>query len=378
MLSNLIDKETASKIITPLFCILTIFNLISRSTFSFDGQALKFSYVLVILIFFFSFLIIKHTLQEYIWLIIGLFITGGVFLTTGQIEYLLIIVLLFSVSQESPKKILKVILYTTIICLFVIGIFSLLNVIPNRSFYRGDIQRMSFGMHYPLVLSGYIFESSAIAAVLYGRKYPYKLSMILLVVIFILERFVNSRNDEVCIMLLIMVVLFFYIKNNTKYLAKYCLILGILIMLFIVVSVFISQIIPYNSDLFSRMNSVLSGRLQLQYTTFQYYTPRLFGIYIPQISMGGLVSNTAYYFYIDNSFCRYLFMGGILLFIFIIITFFKASINLMLVKLYLISFVELIICINGVFADPLTSLSGGLLLPMFLINVYNYRKDFGI
>lgn len=379
MLNNFIKKETSSKIVLTLFCILTTFNIISRSTFSFDNMALKLSYFFVIAVFIVSFLMIQHTVQEYVWLIIGLFITINVFFKTGQIEYSLIIILLFSISQESPKRILQIILYTTSICLAIIIIFSILNIIPNLSFYRGNIQRLSFGMHYPLVLSGYIFECCVAVTILYGKKYPYRVSIILLIVIFILEKFVNSRNDEICIILLVLILLAFHnIKTNNKYLTKYCLFLVGFILLFVVYSVFVSKIIPYNSSLFGKLNNILSGRLQLQYTTFQYYIPNLFGNYIPQISMGGLVSNTAYYFYIDNSFCRYLFMGGILLFIFIIFTMFKSSINLILAKRYMIGVVELVICINGVFADPLTSLSGGLLLPIFLINISKYKEDFKI
>ena len=151
MLNNFIKKETSSKIVLTLFCILTTFNIISRSTFSFDNMALKLSYFFVIAVFIVSFLMIQHTVQEYVWLIIGLFITINVFFKTGQIEYSLIIILLFSISQESPKRILQIIVYTTSICLAIIIIFSILNIIPNLSFYRGNIQRLPFGMHYPLV-----------------------------------------------------------------------------------------------------------------------------------------------------------------------------------------------------------------------------------
>ncbi|WP_218816293.1 hypothetical protein, partial [Lactobacillus crispatus] len=90
MLNNFIKKETSSKIVLTLFCILTTFNIISRSTFSFDNMALKLSYFFVIAVFIVSFLMIQHTVQEYVWLIIGLFITINVFFKTGQIEYSLI------------------------------------------------------------------------------------------------------------------------------------------------------------------------------------------------------------------------------------------------------------------------------------------------
>lgn len=368
------NRFTMANIVLFLFGILTVLNILGRSTFSFDNKAIKIAYVVVILMFLISLFLTKHSNYEYLWMIIGLIIGIENFLITSQIEFLMIILLLFSTSEMSPEKLLKMTMYIISISLLVLFILSSIGMIPNLPFYRNNVVRWSFGTHFPLVLSGYLFLFCAIVTVLYGKRYTFRTVVLLLLIILWLEKFVNARNDELCILFLILVNLLNSFKN--KYLKYISYISFIFTIVFTLGSVFISELIPYTSLLFTKLNDVLSGRLQLQHTLFQYYNPSFLGLNIAQKGMGGLVSNTAYYFYIDNSFCRYLFMGGIGLFVFIVYTFFKSSFQLIKAKRYIIGMVELILCINGVIADPLASLSGGLLLPIFMINIRKFETDF--
>ena len=63
-------------------------------------------------------------------------------------------------------------------------------------------------------------------------------------------------------------------------------------------TIFISNIIPYTSNLYGKMNDLFSGRLQLQYTLFSMYTPKLLEQNIPQNGLGRATTTVMNYFYI--------------------------------------------------------------------------------
>lgn len=369
----LVEKDHVNDILLVLYGLLIVINVISRSTLPIDDMAIKLAWLLSGMLFIISILIVKHTKLEYTWLLIGGFIGIENYCKTGQFDFLLIILVMFALSEVDIKKFLYVLLFTTISCLIVLMFLSKIGIISNLIFYRGFQERNSFGTHYPLVLSGYIFECCAAAAILYGKKQPYLLSIIFILVIMWMDKFVNSRNDELCILLLIAAI--FINKVSIRFLKLISYFLLGLSSFLIIFSVFISKLMPYFSKSFSVLNDLLNNRLQLQYDLFNYYRPTLFGSVVPQTAMGDLVYGSNY-FYIDNSFCRYLFLGGILLFIFIIFTFFRSIFKSIRYKLYIIGLVELIICINGMVADPLAVLSGGLILPIFFINMYTRNVKF--
>ncbi|MBT9059093.1 hypothetical protein BTJ25_09720, partial [Lactobacillus delbrueckii subsp. bulgaricus] len=83
----------------------------------------------------------------------------------------------------------------------------------------------------------------------------------------------------------------------------------------VVIAVFISKIVPNQSNLYYMLDKLLSTRLYLQSILFNRYKIGILGQDIPQIGLGGQKTQVQAYFYIDSSYTRILFMGGIALFI---------------------------------------------------------------
>lgn len=181
---------------------------------------------------------------------------------------------MFALSETNIKNFLYVLLFTTLSCLIVLMILSKMDVISNLIFYRGSQVRNSFGMHYPLVFSGYIFECCAAASILYDRIRPYILSIIFILVVIWMDKFINARNDEACILLFIFMI--FIIKVFSKFLKVISYRLLGFSSFLILFSIFISELLPHSSKLFYVFNDLLSGRLQLQYDLFNYYSPTIF------------------------------------------------------------------------------------------------------
>lgn len=357
------------------YSALVMTNIFIRSMFSFGTVLTQLRYILVIGIFLLSLLVERYTTKDYIWLVVGL-VCG---ICTFQKENVLLVLVLFSLKNVPLKKLLTGIIFSIVISLSIIVLAAKFNIIPNLIFYRDNIQRFSMGTQYPLVFSSYVFSMSA--ALLLVNKYRFNIKLVITysIIILLLEHFTHSRNDEFCIFLLILVICQQRFSSNIKRLIVR--ILYVLMLIFIFISIFISNIFSYTSNIYVWLNNLFNQRLGQQYILFKNYFPRFVGQYIPQQGSGGEIQNVNNYFYIDNSFVRILFMSGILFFLFIMITIFVQLFKLIQNDLFTISLVLMIILINGIFADSFSSFTLNLLIPLFytdldqmkLLNKLNYN-----
>ena len=85
------------------------------------------------------------------------------------------------------------------------------------------------------------------------------------------------------------------------------------------ISVFITSFLPYTTNLYFKLNNLFSNRLYFQSLLFQRYPLQLLGQYVYQSGYGGGNNYVFNYFYIDNSFTRMMFLGGILFFVIFIL-----------------------------------------------------------
>mgnify|MGYP007099446512 FL=1 len=141
-------------------------------------------------------------------------------------------------------------------------------------------------------------------------------------------------------------------------------------------TIFISNIIPYTSNLYGKMNDLFSGRLQLQYTLFSMYTPKLLEQNIPQNGLGRATTTVMNYFYIDSSYVRLLFIGGILLFLLFGVTFLLFLLRMINCNMYLIVYIALVIVISGITEDAVINPIMNIFLPLLLMKNDLILKDF--
>lgn len=265
---------------------------------------------------------------------------------------------------------------TTIIASFsviVIALAAKLGYITNYSYIRNGVLRQSFGMHFPLILSAYIFYICSLITVKYGTKYPIRLSMGLMIVSFIVDKATNARNDCLCILLLVLAI---FVQNlNKSFLKKSCKIsLGVLVVVSVFVP-FITYIFPYGSEIYFLLNRLTTNRLYYQSVLCAYYKPRLLGQSIPQVGLGGNTSSNVFnYFYVDSSLTRLLFFGGIIFFILFLLIMVKGVNELAETKLFLFSMVMMIVLINCFVEDSMVDPTTNLFLSFLMISYEEKRR----
>lgn len=373
--NTLMMKNRIEILKTYLYGLVVFFNVIFRSTFNVRGLALRINVFLIACMMILSLLFDNHNLRDWLWLVCGLLITVGIYIHTHQYEYFLVILLIFSLIQTSPKKLFKVTLYSIIIALLIVICASLFNIIPNLVFYRNGIRRYALGTDYPLAVSSFIFMICSIITILVlnSKKNPIIFIILFIITAFILDNLTNSRNDEFFI--LILAVILCMKKVSIKFWKAIVNIFLFAFPIIVIFSIFITNFIPYTSNEYAFFNELFSGRLSLQAGLINNYSVSLFGNNIPQIGLGAQTQNINNYFYIDNSYTRWLFMGGILFFIFLVGYMNYTVFKLNKIGLSQISMVLIIIEANSLVADTLSVFSTCIMLPFFFIDIYRYKND---
>lgn len=339
-----------SDIILYIFSIIVFLGVMTYSMVPFSGVLVNVRYGLIILLFGIAVVTQKYNLEQWIPFLIGLTITIISLSVSGiGIEYLFLMLAIFSVSTISPKKLLRYSASVLFVALFFLAICSWLKIIPNLIFYRNNAYRQSWGTIYPLTLAGYVFYTIAAWMAIQNKTSHLKQIVIIIISAVLVLKVTAGRNDTMAILLLLGVVIIDKLKDkNNKIILTT---LALLTWIVCILSVFITTIVSYSSNLFTFFDTIFNHRLGLQYTLFQFYSPQMWGQLVPQVGAGGTNENVGYYFYIDNSYSRLLFMYGIALSIFLMILFIIFTLKLINVKAYKLAYIFLIVMISGIAED---------------------------
>lgn len=304
------------------------------------------------------------------WFIVGSLGAGISILSAPDLskDFFIIVLIAFSFSNISLKKVVNVSLASVGSFLVILVILSYFGKIPNLIFYRDGAIRYSFGMQYPLTFAGYMFYLCILISLKVKKKFIKVWLFLLVITSYFIIKFTGARNDAVGILLIGLAIIF----GRKNYFKKYrAFVLEIATYLLIAFSMFITILIPYTSKNYWVLNKVLSNRLQLQYELFQRYTPHFWGQYIFQQGYGGQVGVINNYFFIDNAYLKLLFMGGILFFIFFVLTILWRLGTLIKYKNWLLFLLFIIALMNGIIEDSLIKPGLDLLIPLFIMS----RKD---
>lgn len=366
-----------TNILLFLYCIILIMGVFTVSTVSFASKLAIYREYVIILLGFISIILQKHSIKQWIWFGIGIGICGFSYLFSyNYVDFLFFIIIAFSMSTLSPKRLLIYSVCAIFISLFSVYLLSSLKIIPNLLFYRDNIVRQSLGTMYPLTFAGFIFFCCAGLIVINPNSFKIKwlITFILLFGCLVVYKINGARNDALNIVLLIICSFSNTISDKVNDIL--CKILSAIVFGVAFLSIFISQLIPYTSNLYLEINNLLSGRLQLQYTLLSIYKPRLLEQNIQQNGLGGTTGTVMNYFYIDNSYVRLLFMGGLLLFLFLGLTLFIFVCKMINYKLYLLVYVTLVVIICGITEDSVVSTITNIFIPMLLMDDNIILKDF--
>lgn len=370
------DNNVVKKIILILYIISLSLGVYSNSMFSWANNAGTVRRLLIFLLGILSLVLLSHTLKQYLFFIIGICITGYSWIINhASIEYLIIVVIIFSLSTINPKLILKYSISFILLNLLLLIVCSKIGLIPNLLFYRDGTLRQSLGTIYPLTFAGYIFFScGGYIAINYGKDKTLLQIFVLILASAFLFKVNGARNDSILTLLMIGCVLSVYIpKKINKFISIISTIVVFVLSLF---SVFITRILPYTTNLYNSLNAIFNGRLQFQYMVFNYYRPHIFGQLIPEVGLGGSQAPVLNYFYIDNSYTKLLFMAGIaftiLLYWVLIILVKKLLENGMYKLLYII----LIVILAGIVEDSFINSAMNIFLTIYMTSNGLLLKSF--
>jgi hypothetical protein len=261
--------------------------------------------------------------------------------------------------------------------MLILSICSIIGLIPNLLYYRDGVLRQSLGTIYPLTFGGSLFFgcSSFVMANDNTKKNLFKEIIVLFICFLVTFKINAARNDSIFIILLLIVsLLVYFIKDKIN--KRIVLILIPIVYFITIFSIFITKVFPYYSRTYFYLNQICSGRLDMQSQLFNMYTPKMLGQTIPQVGLGGSQGIVTNYFYIDNSYAKYLFIYGILATLLLFYLLSNLLSNLLQDKLYKQAYVVLIIMMAGISEDALVNMSIDVILYVLFVSAEGWKDSF--
>lgn len=189
---------------------------------------------------------------------------------------------IIGIKNVDIKKFIKCLFVYRLIGFLAVIILTNLGFLPNREIYlfkngaNTYIIRESLGFYHPNLLALYFFVLVAMFIYGYFEKIKYYHFLILLIPTIIIYNICYSRTGLVCTLLLIFISMFVkYAKNMSRIiLNKFTIWIPILLAIFMVAF----TVFYFDNPLFSKINSLLSGRLYLSHSYIENYGITLFGV----------------------------------------------------------------------------------------------------
>lgn len=361
------------KVILALYIIVLICGILMYSTVPFK-QVVRYIWRSgIILLFICSVIFQRHSSRQWeVFLILSSVCMISYIFYKVNMDFFYISLIIFGMGNILPREILSVSAKTIFLIILCLTICSCIHLIPNLIFYRDGTMRLSLGTIYPLTYASLIFFGCAAwTSICENNLKNILLLGILAAYIFIVN---GARNDTINMVLLIFACLSDHFNHKIN---KYLSLIGTFLVYGIcIISIFITDFLPYYSNTYAFLNSLFNGRLGFQYTLTNFYHPTFWGQIIPQMGLGGTTTTVSNYFYIDNSYVRLLFMNGIVLTILIICLIYNLIFNLYKLGLYKQVYIVLIVMISGITEDSLVNGAINIFFYILLTTSMNLKDSF--
>lgn len=227
--------------------------------------------------------------------------------------------LIFAAKNIEFRKILKYYIIVLVGGIIVTAIFALIHVIPAIVITRSNSSalRLALGSVYPSDLAARIFHLMVGYAVL--KKFKLTLPEYLSIIAITVTTYIvtDTKLDLILMILLIICLSFYkYIVILMSMIKPY--IFNLLILGFIAINILLAYFYNPKISILNKLNSALTGRLDLANRGFNDYNVTLYGQYVYQNGWGGIHKKIIDYFYIDSSLVRILLMQGLIVYIILI------------------------------------------------------------
>ena len=217
------------------------------------------------------------------------------------------------------NKIVRHYFNVNFVLLLLIILYSLLGIIRNLAFFRGDVFRYSLGIDYSTDLSAYVFYLCLAYCYLNYRSLNWKKFIGILIIDTIMYLITNTRVDTFLILLIVPVIVLATSSVKTKMKKFIVSSFWYLNIILPYTFVLLTYYFTFGNPIMVKLNRILSGRLTYGEEGSEKYGVTLFGQKIAEHGWGGakgltmMKNNPFGYFYIDSSFIRLLIINGTLL-----------------------------------------------------------------
>ena len=337
----------------PMFLIETTFSPINR-------WLRLFAYISLPLLFFKIYVLDHWEKKELFAISLLLVIELVVWRMTHYPDILLIGPFIIGAKGVDFRDIISWYFYLTLILVMTMMMLSLVRIIPNLVYYSASRPtRYALGMLYPSVIAAhYFYLALAYCYLRFGKLNVIDYLLIISgnVVCMLLT---NTKLDFLATLVIIPVMIIaqraYFGKKWSSIMASFW---WMATPLSAVGMIFLSYFYNPSNHLLKKINSLLSGRLELGRLAFKKYDLNLLGRTIVEHSFagvkgqklnnsgGGLPQN---YFYIDSSYIRMILLWGFLAFIIVIACLTFIAIRSTVRKTFILSAVILVSSLSYMF-----------------------------
>lgn len=270
----------------------------------------------------------KITKEEIILTILSIIVTYF----SNNRSIIITLLIIMSIKNADIEKIYKTVYKPLLIMFFTIILSSLLRIIPDWTYMRGDVVRHSMGFIYPTDCASVFLMITLLA--LYNNKlnipwYHYVWIEIVNILLYVCT---DSRLSFILINFALLLSLIMKIKNVKRYInssqaRKKMRIIAYIIPTFFLMLTNILILLPTNSVIFEKADTLLSRRIINSKNAYEKYGISPFGQEIEWKGWGGYgyikTEKNYEYNYVDNSYARIIVEYGIVFTIIVIIGYIK-------------------------------------------------------
>jgi len=275
----------------------------------------------ILVLFFASIILVKWPPKITISLILVMVIVLMCWKTIEKNILILYFFMIFASYKKDFFKIQTTIAYTTIAFTMLVIVFSLLGLVPNDVYERGDKTAYCLGFFYYTTLSYNAFFASLL---LMGKKELTKVKDRLFAVVgfwavnFIIYKITTTRLTFLLSFAVVLIYIYIY-RRQKKYSKKIIMLAGLIFPVSTCINYAIASLFNRSNKILNLIDVVLGSRIVLAQQGIQKYGITLFGSNIENVN--GIVDGHQVYFYVDNGYINALLTYGIILFMIIIFSY---------------------------------------------------------
>jgi len=319
-----------------------------------------------------------------LFLIIGVLITVNYRITHNTNLFFAMAIMIGAYGIDYKKIVLPYIV-TSLVLLTIVIALSLIGIIPNIEYVRGDAVRMALGIIYPTDLGARLFYLAVAFFVYRWEKMTFKDVFLYLIIAALTWKITYARMDTFLIMSLSLGAIIVIVGNKFAQRKPWQRLSSLLCSINVVVPVLAFTLINFISyhfnnaiPIYAKLDAILSGRLSLGHTAYQYYPIKLWGQGIVQQGWGGVSAQKASeinYFMIDSAFVRLVLVYGIVLTMVILISWTFLMVDLKKKRLLALSIVLVVIAASGIIDQHMFEIAYNPILIFFSFGLVNQPGD---